>query len=225
MKRNETWEQLIQPNERLALIVFIGVCLIERHHNLHRLLLNALCGGNAQLLALLSGFIVVVAVVVAAVVAVVAVVAAVAVAILCICICICIRIRIVPTGRAVARVHVVLYGPIILFNVGNHPVFQRPLEEIQLPDRGLNEGAVHVRNRDAVPPAKRVKPALAVRLQLELVVHVHLEAPVDAHFVHGEELLGVIRGKPVNDTERNGRLPVDDSQHFFQVVVLVIELH
>ena len=110
-------------------------------------------------------------------------------------------------------------------NVRNHAVFQRPLEEIQLPNRGLNEGAVAVRDGDAVPPAKRVKPALAVRLQLQLVIHIHLEPPVGTHFVHGEELLGVIRGKPVNDAERNGRLPVYYPQHFFQVIVLVVKFH
>jgi len=53
----------------LTLIAFnclsphLAFCSIERHHNLHRLLLDALCRGNAELLALLSGFVIVVAVV------------------------------------------------------------------------------------------------------------------------------------------------------------------
>jgi len=111
------------------------------------------------------------------------------------------------------------------FNVCDHPVFQRPFEEIQLPNSGLNERAVAVRDGDSVPSAKRVKPALAVRLQLQLIIRVHFEPPVGTHFVHREELLGVIRGKPVNDPERNGRLPVYDLQHRLQIVVLVVKLH
>ena len=113
-------------------------------------------------------------------------------------------------GNAVSTVHVGLNALIVVLNVVDDAVFNGPFEKVKLPYRGLYERIVYIRKRNSIPPAKRVKPALAVRLQLQLVIHVHLEPPVGAHFVHGEELLGVIRGKPVNDAERNWRLSIDD---------------
>ena len=56
-KNGPIWTQFtVKPSD---------VCIsfsIERNHDLNRLLLNALCGGNAQLLALLSRLVIAVAI-------------------------------------------------------------------------------------------------------------------------------------------------------------------
>ena len=135
------------------------------------------------------------------------------------------RHMVVSPGRAVARVHVVFDCPIVGLNVCNHAVLQRPFEKIQLANCGLNEGAIAIRNCYAVPPAERVEPALAISLQLQLVVHVHLESPIRAHFIHREKFLRKIRGKPVNDAERNWRLAINDLKHLLQIVVLLVKFH
>ena len=119
-------------------------------------------------------------------------------------------------GGAVARVHVVLDGLVVLLDVLDDFVLHRPAEEVELADGGLDSAVLVVRDGDALPSAERVEAALRVGLELELVVEVDLEARSLVDVVDGVVLLGVVGGEPVDDAQRDVRLAVDDAEHLHQ---------
>jgi hypothetical protein len=72
------------------------------------------------------------------------------------------RGHLLPLGRAISTVHVLLNGIIIGLNVFNDIVLKCPLEKIELTDSGLKMGIVFIRYADSVPTAKRIKTFFTV---------------------------------------------------------------
>lgn len=111
-------------------------------------------------------------------------------------------------------------------NVVDDLMLNRPLEEIQLSNRRLQEILVVIRNRRALPATKRIEILLLVSLQFQFVIVIDFEPRCHLVLVHRIPhviFLGEIRHEPVDDAERNARLAVDDAHHFRHVRRLRLE--
>ena len=126
------------------------------------------------------------------------------------------------TRRVVSNIHIRLDHRIILVDIPQHLILDRPFKEIQLPECGLNIGSpAHVRHVDSLPAAEWVEPFLRICAKLQLIIDIDLETfwGCSAAFkvIHSIMLLRVIRNKPVHDTERYIRGSVDDGKHFLHI--------
>ena len=90
--------------------------------------------------------------------------------------CLLINRRVLFLSRAIAVIHILLYGYIILFNVFYHIILKCPFEKIQLTDRGLNGCAVFIGDINSVPSTKRVESFFTVCAKLQLVIHIYFES-------------------------------------------------
>ena len=111
------------------------------------------------------------------------------------------RLRILAVMLAEARVHVRLDRLLVRQNVVEHPLLDRPPEEIQLADRGLlNRRMAADLEADAIAAAEGIEQPLRIGLELALIMKVDHELAV-VHRVGHVELLGIVRHEPVDETE------------------------
>ena len=111
------------------------------------------------------------------------------------------RLRILAVMLAKARVHIRLDRLLICENVVEHPLLDRPTEEIQLADRGLLNWRVAADlEANAITAAEGIEQPLRIGLELALIMKVDHELAV-VHRIGHVELLGIVRHEPVDQTE------------------------
>lgn len=107
-------------------------------------------------------------------------------------------------------IHIALNVGNMVGDVANHLFLNGPPEEVKLADGGLLNGRLTAHLEvDAFATTERVKETLTVGLEFALVMEMHHELArggrVTLHQgITDVELLGVVRDKPVNQTEADG---------------------
>ena len=141
----------------------------------------------------------------------------------------CLGITILTLGCAITRIHVILYVLIVRLNKLNDLVLNRPLEKVELTDRGFHAFGLVIWDLNTLPPAERIKTFFAVCLQLEFIVIIHLETPgfsiAVLEFIYCEVLLCVVCDEPVHDAEGNLGFAVDYGNRFGEIIAIFVECH
>ena len=111
-------------------------------------------------------------------------------------------------------------------DIPKHLIFNCPFKEVQLSERGLNiRSAVFMRDIDSVPSTKWVEPFLGIGAEFQLVIYIDFEPfcrrAAVFKFIHRVMFLGIIRYKPVHNTQGNIRRAIDDSEHLLHVFAAV----
>jgi len=133
-------------------------------------------------------------------------------------------------GGTVAMIHVLLDFLIMFLNVIHDTVLDGPFEEIQLSNGGFHVFFIVIWNLDAVPTTKRVETFLAIRLEFQFVIVIHLEsrgARGAGHFqvIHRVVFFGVIGDKPIHNAEGNVGFAVNDVHHFIEIRMVGVKIH
>jgi len=106
-------------------------------------------------------------------------------------------------------IHIVLNLVRVLQHIVHNPVLNRPLEEIKLPNRGLNGRHPSRLKQDSLAPTERVKTSLTPGLQLALVVEENDEQLFPARLVAQNVvhvvLFGIVCNEPVNQAQTDPR--------------------
>jgi hypothetical protein len=141
----------------------------------------------------------------------------------------CLGITILTLGCAITRVHVVLYVLVVRLYELNDLVLNRPLEKVELSDRGFHTFGLIIWDLNTLPSAEWIKTFFAVCLQLEFVVVVYFETTgfsiTILEFIYCEVLLCVVCDKPVHDAERNLGFAVDYGNRFGEIFAVFIKSH
>ncbi len=107
-------------------------------------------------------------------------------------------------------IHIALNVGDMVGDVADHLFLNGPPEEVELADGGLLNGRLTADLEvDAFATAEGIKETLAVGLEFALVMEMHHELARSGRValyqgVTDIELLGVVRDKPVNQTETDG---------------------
>ena len=122
------------------------------------------------------------------------------------------------------HVHVLLDVSCVLHNIVYYALLDGPTEEVELAHgRLLNGGLPADLETDALATAEGVEEALRIGLELALVVEVDHEGAV-LQRIADVELLGVVRHEPVDQTETDGGLALQNGRHRLQAPRLVVEI-
>ena len=101
-------------------------------------------------------------------------------------------------------VHIGLYGSGVLQNIRQNALFNGPPEEVELPHGCLlNRRRTPNNKADALTTTERVEQALAVGLELALVLEIDDEGAV-LQSVANIELLGIVGDEPFDDPQTHG---------------------
>ena len=111
----------------------------------------------------------------------------------------------------------------IHLNIVEHALLQRPPEEVQFPDGGLEHLVPLDLKHDSLTPAEGIKQFLTVCLQLRLVVRID-EKLLVVQDIRDIVLLGVVRHKPVNEAQGGIGRALEQLDDVFLVVTGRIEL-
>lgn len=93
-------------------------------------------------------------------------------------------------------VHILLNLIVMLLQVIQDIVLNRPLKETQLAYRGI-----HVEELNALLTAKGVKHLFAIRLQMGLVRQVHNDVSTSLGHIRNVVLLCIVRHQPINQPQ------------------------
>ncbi len=122
------------------------------------------------------------------------------------------------------HVHVLLDVSGVLHNIIYHALLNGPTEEVELAHgRLLNRGLPADLETDTLATTEGVEQALRVGLELAFVVEVHHEGAL-LQRVADVELLGVVRHEPVDQTETDGRLALQNGCDLLKAPRLVVEV-
>ena len=120
------------------------------------------------------------------------------------------------------RIHLLLDILLMELDVIQNALLECPAEEVQLAYRGQESLMLRHLEEDPLPPAKRVKELLAIRLELVLVVHIHgkLLAVQD---VRGVVCLAVVRNKPVNEPQAHFTGSLEQFYDLIDILALTVK--
>jgi len=127
-------------------------------------------------------------------------------------------------------IHVALNVGDMVGDVADHLFLNSPPEEVELADGGLLNGRLTADLEiDAFTATEGIKETLAVGLEFALVMEVHHELArggwITLHQgITDVELLGVVRDKPVNETEADRRRACQYGHNLLKPPRLIVEV-
>ncbi len=127
-------------------------------------------------------------------------------------------------------IHIALNVGDMIGDVADHLFLNGPPEEVELANGGLLNGRLTAYLEvDAFATAEGIKESLAIGLEFALVMEMHHELArggrVTLHQgITDIELLGVVRDKPVNKAQTDGRCTGQYGHDLFQSPRLIVEV-